>query len=282
MRTFFRLHPEFEPAFGRSLVTTSAPLMLNNFLNTIFFRTDVMMLQPLRGMEAVGFYSTAYKFIDGLLIIPSFFTLALFPVLSRYAQTSHDLLMQAYVRTVKVLLLIALPLTVGVALIAEQLILLFFGEAYAPSVRALQILIWFLPFSYINGVTQYVLIAVNQQRYLTGAFLLGAGFNLLANLLVIPIYGIEGAAAVTVVSELVLMVPFMRGIYRYVGPLPLASIGVRGIAAAAVMGLLLFPLRHVSFLALAPLGACIYLAMLLLLRAFDEEDRRLLRRLFAR
>ena len=268
--------------FSWSMVRTAFPLMLNNLLNTIFFRMDILLLQPMRGVEAVGYYSTAYKFIEGLLMVPSFFTLALFPTFARYAHSSQELLMQAYVRAVKGLLLVALPIAVGVTIVADQLITLFFGEAYAPAVQTLRLLIWFLPFSYVNGVTQYLLIAVDKQRYLTGAFLLGASFNLAANLIAIPIWGIEGAAAVTVLSEIVLLIPFLRGVYAYAGPLPLGDLGLRAVGAAALMAAVLVLVRDLPIWALVPLGSGVYVAGLMLLRVLDDEDRRLVRRILAR
>jgi len=37
-------------------------------------------------------------------------------------------------------------------------------------------MIWFLPFSFVNSVTQYVLIAIDQQRFLNQGFLIGVTF----------------------------------------------------------------------------------------------------------
>ena len=261
--------------FSWSLMGSSFPLMINQFLNTIFFRVDVLFLQALHGSAAVGYYSTAYKFVDGLIIIPSLFTLALFPVLSRHAAASPEALSRTHTRAVKLLLLVALPVSVGMTLISDQLILTFFGPDFAPSILALQVLIWFLPFSYVNGVTQYVLIAAGRQRFITVAFLIGTAFNIVSNLVLIPRYGLLGAAATTVLSELVLLGPFLWEIRRHAGPLPLGRLLLRPTVAALAMGLLLLPLRSWSMFLLAPMGLLIYAIALLLLGTFDEEDRKL-------
>lgn len=282
LRTFGR------PAFGasvpfqRQLIVTAFPLMINNFLSTLFFRIDVLLLQPIRGSESVGFYSTAYKFIDGLNFIPSFFTIALFPVMSRYAETAGDALQRSYEIGLKVLLLVSIPISVGACLLADQIILLFFGPEFAPSILALRILIWFLPFSYVNSITHYVLIAVNQQRFLTLAFLIGAGFNILGNLFAISIWGLAGAAVMTVASEIVLLVPFLYGIHKHVGAFPGLRLSVRPLLAAAAMGLTLYLLRTWSMFALVPLGALVYGVALLALGTFGSEDVQLVRRLVRR
>ncbi|MCL4369786.1 MAG: oligosaccharide flippase family protein, partial [Chloroflexi bacterium] len=220
-RHFFRPRPEFEVGLTRGILATSWPLMVNHLLATLFFRVDVLIMQAVRSSRELGYYSMAYKFIDGLNVIPSTFTFALFPVLSRYAVSSQGAFVRAYTMATKTLLLVSVPLAVGTALLAKDLVLLVGGEQYLPdSMIALQILIWFLPFSYINSVTQYVLIALEKQRYLTGCFVAGALFNLGANSLLIPRYGYIAASAVTVCSELVLLVPFMYGVRQRLGTLP--------------------------------------------------------------
>ena len=87
--------------------------MINNLLATIFFRIDVQILQPLKGDEVVGYYNAGYKYIDGLNIIPASFTLALFPLLSRYGATAKESMMRAYQASLRLLILVALPLSRG-------------------------------------------------------------------------------------------------------------------------------------------------------------------------
>ena len=93
---------------------------------------------------------------------------------------------------------------------------------------ALQILVWFLPWSFVNSVTQYVLIAVNQQRFLTLAFVIGVAFNVAANLILIPPFGYVAAAAVTVASEIVLLIPFYYAVRKHLGA---GSLGGAALAA---------------------------------------------------
>ncbi|MHB1413834.1 MAG: MATE family efflux transporter, partial [Chloroflexota bacterium] len=134
-------------------------------------------------------------FLDGLNIIPSTFTLAIFPLLSRYAASARDTLHRSYRLALKYLLIISFPIAVGTTLLATDIINFFAGPAYLPhSAIALQILIWFLPFSYVNSVTQYVLIALDEQRFITVSFLIAVPFNIVGNLIMIPLLGYGGAA----------------------------------------------------------------------------------------
>jgi O-antigen/teichoic acid export membrane protein len=259
--------------------------MLNNFLSSIFFRIDVMLLKALHGPAGDlvnGWYSTAYRFIDGLNIIPSFFTLAIFPIMARYAESAPDSLLRSYILSIKFLLIVSLPITVGTVVLADQIIFLFFTQDFANSVIALRLLILFLPFSYINSVTQYVLIALNQQRFLTLAFAVGALFNIAANLLLIPYYSFVGAAITTVLSELVLMAPFFYAVHKHLGSVPLLSLSLRPAVAAGIMGLVVWRLHGHNLLLVVPVGALVYFLGLLALRTFDAQDVAVLKGLKAR
>jgi O-antigen/teichoic acid export membrane protein len=282
-RYLFRPHLEYSGQMAGSIMTTSWPLMLNHLLATMFFRVDVLIMQATRSSRELGYYGTAYKFIDGLNIIPSTFTLALFPVLSRYASTARDSFLRAYTLAVKMLLILAIPLAVGIALLAEELVLLVGGDQYLPqSAIALQLLIWFLPFSYVNSVTHYVLIALNRQKYLTGCFVVGASFNLVANAILIPRYGYQGAAVVTVLSELVLLGPFLWDVRQRLGTLPSVGLVWRPLVGAIAMAGAIVVLRPIHPLMAVGAAPLVYGAVLLGLGTFDQDDREIARRLLGR
>ncbi|HZS02470.1 MAG TPA: polysaccharide biosynthesis C-terminal domain-containing protein, partial [Chloroflexota bacterium] len=274
---------EFGPAASLELARESYPFMLNDLLASLFFRLDSLLLRPLAGNAALGWYNAAYRVPDGLNVIPANFTLALFPLLARRGQDDPAALARVYRRALKVLLVLALPLATGIALLAEPLVYLVAGPAYVPeSVWVLRVLIWFLPFSFVNGVTQYVLIAVDRQRFLTVAFALATAFNLVANLVLIPTFSYLGAALVTVLSEVVLLGPFWWAVVRHLPPVSLLAVAWRPALAALGMGLVVAPLAAWSWLASIPVGAAAYFGLLLLLGTFDADDRALLHRLRGR
>jgi O-antigen/teichoic acid export membrane protein len=280
VRHCFRPHLEWDPKLGRWALKTSFPLMVNNFLATAFFRLDVLLLKPLRGDTAVGYYGAAYKYIDGLNIIPAYFTMAVFPLMSRYATSARDSLMRAYVLSLRLLLIIALPVAVGTFFISRGLILLLGGVQYLPDSQiALQLLIWFLPLSFVNSVTQYVLIAIDQQRFLTKAFVIGAGFNLVANLVAISLFGYRGAAVVTVLSEVALLVPFYYSVRRNLGPIPWLSLFWQPVAASLAMAAVLYAVHGLPWPLLIPIGGGVYLAVLWLIGGLRQPDMHLVWRL---
>jgi O-antigen/teichoic acid export membrane protein len=275
-----RLGTDIDLSFQRQMLDISFPLMINHLLATIFFRIDILLLKPMKGDTVVGYYGAALKYIDGLNVIPSFFTIAIFPLMSRYAASARESLLRAYILSLRLLLMLALPVAVGTPFIARELILILGGGEYLPhSMIALQLLIGFFPFSCINQVTQYVLIALDQQRFLTKAFVIGVAFNLIANLIFIPMYSYQAAAVIAILSEIALLIPFYYCVRRSLAPAPWLSIVWRPALASALMGAVMWLLRGLNVLLLIPSAAVIYLVALIAVGAFSGEEMELLKRL---
>jgi O-antigen/teichoic acid export membrane protein len=271
----FRPRYQSDPALRREMMGQSFPLMINHLLSTVFFRIDVFILKPIWGSQAVGYYSAAYKYIDGINVIPQYFTLAIFPLMSRFAADSRESLVRAYILSLRLLLALAIPLAVGTPFVARELILFLAGEKYLPdSMIVLQILIWFLPFSFINQVTQYVLIAINQQRALTRAFVIGVVFNTVTNLMFIPLYGYKAAAITTILSEWALLIPFYLLVRRHLCTVPWLEVVWRPALAAAAMGVVLWFIGDRNFGVTLLVGGVVYAGVLALVGGFVQQDMR--------
>jgi O-antigen/teichoic acid export membrane protein len=249
------------------------PLFVNQLLQGLFFWIDALLMLPLAGDLAAGTYAAAYKVSQGAGIISSSVTLALFPRLSREADLSG-----AYRMALRALLQIAFPLTAGTALLAAPIVTLVGGRSYLPdSATALAILICYLPLSYTNGLTQYVLIAAGKQRLLTLAFAAALVFNLGANVLLIPRFSYIGAAWVTVVSELILLIPFQLVAGRVASGVSLIAEARIPLLATLLMAPVVWWLRDaVHPIAAIPVGAAVYAVGLWALGGIDSSERRLL------
>ena len=96
--------------------------MLDYLLATVFWRIDVWILKPLAGDLSVGLYSVGIKYLDGLNIIPSVFTLAIFPLMSRYAKRDGNNLLRSYILSLRLLIMISLPLAMVITCLATPLV----------------------------------------------------------------------------------------------------------------------------------------------------------------
>jgi O-antigen/teichoic acid export membrane protein len=223
-------------ALIREMVFASWPLMLNNLLAGLFYKIDVTLLQPMKGPEVVGQYSTAYKWLDALGIVPSLFTMALLPIMSRQAKEDKAGLERNYHFAVKLLVSLALPIAVVTTFLANALIGALGGARYLPDgAIALQLMVWFFPVGWINSLTNYVLIALDQQRAMRWAFAAGVGFNIVANLLFIPLFSYKAAAIITILSEVVLLVGFYILLRKALAPVNWFALLWKLVGAAGVM-----------------------------------------------
>ncbi len=273
-RLFFR--PRFELDWGlqRTMARESFPLMLNHLLATLFFKIDVPLLHTIRGEREVGWYTTAYKFIDAFNIIPSFFTLALFPLMSRQALEDRHGLRRNYTLSVKLLVGLALPLALVTTALSRILVGLLAGGEFLPEgALALSLIVWSIPIGWINSLTNYLLIALDQQRNLTRAFFLALIFNMVANLIFLPRYGFPAAAIITIFSELFEGLAFYWFLRQALGPVPwgrlLWKLGAAGGAMAVVTGALWAVHSALAVLA----GLVVYAAGVWALRVFGPQER---------
>ncbi len=181
-----------------------------------------------------------------------------------------------------------MPVSAGTLFVAYDLINFLGGPRFLPDgAIALQILVWFLPFSYINGLTQYVLIAINRQRSITWAVVIAALANISLNILLIPAFGYVASASLTILTELILLVPFCLIMRRALGPgaVQLLAVSWRpvistGGMALALGGLALAGIHH--FVVTITVGGLVYLSGLVLTRAVTGEDIALLKRVVRR
>ena len=282
-RDFFAPRLRWDQPTARHMLQQAFPLMLNGLLINIFFRFDQFIIEHYRRND-VQVYEAAYKVINVTQIITPSVVLALFPAMARAAIHDRPALTRQYRLAVKLLLVLSLPLVAGTIVLATPLInIITLGKnGYLPySAWALTILILYLPFSFINGVTQYVLIAMNRQGRLAWAIGATALFNVAANLLVVPAIGIYGAALVTVLSEIVLLVPFLRWAGEALGPVALrpGPTSVRLALAGAGLAVTTAGLSAAGLGGLPALagGAIVYSGGLLALGVVSPSEQAMLR-----
>jgi len=297
-RTLFVPEWKWDWPLQKWMFSNSGPLMINHLLATIFWRIDLWILRPLAGSAAIGLYSVGLKYLDGLNIIPSVFTMAVFPLMSRYARRDQegsggsDNLLRAYILCLRLLVIVCLPIAMVTTLVARDLIYLVGGAEYLDvtetfhflghaltvpwggSALALRVIIWSIPIGFVNSITQYVLIAVHQQRYLTKAFVIGVIFNVVGNLIFIPGFGYIGAAVVTILSEFSLLFPFYASVKRHVGVVPWWSIFWGPAVALGLMGVVAYGLVGVGLNAwlAAAIGLVGYGVGLMVTGVFQQRD----------
>jgi O-antigen/teichoic acid export membrane protein len=262
----------------------SWPLLVNALLVSLFFRVDVFIIAAYRGDAALGIYDAAYKLINLMTIIPAYATLAVFPLMTQRANDARALARAQRVTTYT-LITIAWVLVFSLTALSDVAVRILAGQAYLPEAALLlRILIWFAPISFVNGVFQYVLVAMNEQRRLVPAFMAAVTFNFAANMALVPLYGARASAALTIATEIVILVALILVSRGTVVRIDLQGIALRiwrpsvaGIAATAVA----LALREQPLLAIAA-STAVFAVVALGVRVVGEEEKDLFHRLRAR
>lgn len=184
------------------LLRKSRHYILSAMMITIFAQTDRIMLKLMMGESAVGYYSAA----AGCATLSAFVFVAIIdsarPTILEARQTSMDSFQQRLKTLYAVIIILALLQSVVITVLAKYVILIMYGAEYGPSVAALQIIVWFTTFSYMGAVRDIWILAEKKQQYLWIINLSGAAANVILNAMLIPVYGINGAAIASLVTQI--------------------------------------------------------------------------------
>ena len=195
--------PKLSFSWGRAreMLSRSKHYIISGMMVTIFQQTDKLMLKNMVNDAATGHYSAAIACAG----ISSFVFAAIIdsyrPVILEAKKNSEA----AYERHVSTLFSIVFYLSllqcVLMTLLAKPMILILYGEEYSASIIALQIVVWYVTYSYFGSVRNIWVLAEEKQKYLWVINLVGALGNVVLNLCLIPIWGILGAAAASLATQ---------------------------------------------------------------------------------
>jgi O-antigen/teichoic acid export membrane protein len=165
-------------------------------------------------------------------------------------------------------------------MLASFLIGVLGGAEFLPDgAIALRIVIWSIPVGWINSVTNYTLIALGLERVQVRAFIAGVLFNLVANLILLPLYSYRAAAVTTILSEVVLLAIFNVYLQRRMPHMRWLNLLWRPLVATALMGAGFLAGGLVSPAMGLLVALPVYPLALWLLGAVGEEERLVLQSL---
>jgi O-antigen/teichoic acid export membrane protein len=159
-------------------------------------RVDVLLVLGLRGVRDAGLYAVASQFGDLLLIFPA----ALGYVMFRRGSTSTAEHWTDALRSIRWAAIAGLAAALVLEVIASDVVRLLFGARYQPSVAAVRLLLPGIVVLSVQSVISAYVASRGRPRVVLFAWLAGATFGLVADLIVIPTAGIRGAALVSTLS----------------------------------------------------------------------------------
>lgn len=241
------------------------------FLTASLYHTDVILIQSFTASGETGLYKSALVVTSFLLFVPEAVQIVLLHSTSELwrdglRERISDIASQVVRFTFAGTLLLAL----GLSALAEPFVILYFGESFRQAVRPL---LWLLPGTVGFAIARPI-YAIGQGKGDLRPLVLATGgaavINLGLNLVLIPQYGIEGAAIATTVGYGSMLVFHALAAYR-IGFAPLRDfrvgrITVSGLIAAlpihALAALIKDPV--VSLFVIPPLGCAVYVTAVIM------------------
>lgn len=285
---FFRRPPlRIHAGRWRAIVRDAMPFGLQELFAQVLFRIDIVLLSLYTSSAVVGWYGASYRLLEASLFVSWSVASAVMPMFSYLGEDTRPSLSTVYEKSVKFLLALTVPIGVVLVVEAEALIELIYGlERFDPSVGALRLLGGALILYAVTHLTGALVLARRRGGPFVWATAGVALLNVALNLVLIPRLSLDGAAAATLISELVLVVLALVLAQRLLGRLRLMAMASGPLVAGAAMGIVMIALNGELLLTL-PLGT---LAYLLVLCAFEfrrfredaEVARSILRRRTAR
>ena len=228
--------------YWRRLLAGSLALGLAIALSQVYFRVDTVIVALLRSSEEVGYYGAAYKFVELAVLVPGAVGVSMFPPLARFVATGDPRANGLIQKSFDVLLVTAVPVMVLMLAYPEDMVSITAGDQFREAATAVRILAPFALFAFVGGVLWRVLMAADKDRMLLAMAVFILAVNIALNLVFVPLYGFEAAAAITVASEALVLIPIAYGVWRE-GRLPNLRYGAAIALAAAAMAatILLLP-----------------------------------------
>lgn len=208
----------------RTLFIVSFPMFLSGMMVTVIAQTDVVMLGILATVQDVGVYSIVMK----LATLNSFMLASINAIIATkfsglHAKGDSDALNVLAVRSSKLIFWSTLPITLGLVLLGVPVLALF-GETFVSGYVPLLLL---LVGQFVNsaaGSVAYFMNMTGSQAVYNYIMMVGALLNIMLNLMLIPPFGIVGAAAASAISIVFWNAASLVYIYRrdgfYLGYLP--------------------------------------------------------------
>jgi O-antigen/teichoic acid export membrane protein len=254
------VRPRFvlDPSLAGPLMRAAAPIGLAGIAGVVLFRVDTVMLAAFKPDSVVGNYGAAYRLFESTLFLSWAVGAAAYPVYSRRRGAA---VAGVYERSLKLVVALTLPFAVGAAVLGDQVVHVLYGSDFETAGKALQLLspaIVLFGVSYLAG---YLLVSQDRPGVMTALYSVVALENILANLVLIPVWSLYGAAVGTSISELLAATALVWAARRAGGTLSAARAFAGPACAAGAAALAMLALRDEVAAAITG-GAVAYAAVL--------------------
>lgn len=184
------------------LFSKSKYYIISAMMVTIFAHTDRIMLKLMIDDAAAGYYSAAVSCAGMSSFVFSAIIDSARPAILKNYNVNKNAFEKNTIILYRIVLYLALLQSIVMTVLAGLFINILYGEAYTPAIGILQIIVWYCMFSYYGGAKDIWILAEGKQKYLIYLNIGGVIANITLNFLLIPLYGSEGAAIASLITQI--------------------------------------------------------------------------------
>lgn len=268
----------------KPVLVAAFPFFLAAVFVKIYSYVDSFTLKAVIGDSAVGLYSVAYKLTYAFQFLPLAFIGALYPRFSSVANDPVEL-KRTFLHAQWYLALLVAPIVFGIAALAPELIHAVYGSAYAASTMALTILIFVLIPIFFDFPVGALLNATGMQMTKTRIMGVTMVINFIANMILIPMFGIPGASISAIMSFVAM---FGMGVWALRRKILVSfnewtqTVGGFILAGFAMMIVVLLLKTVMPWMMTIPIGAVVFALLAVVTKSLTKEHLAQAKRLLKR
>jgi O-antigen/teichoic acid export membrane protein len=263
----------------KELFSYSWPMIFFGVIFTLYSWIDSLIIGFFMNAEAVGIYNAAVPIASLLSIVPLLFIHLLFPLITKEYSRNNPRMIEGLTKQVgKWIFMLDLPILVIMILFPGAIINILFGQEYMPAESSLRFLSIGVFFYSLFVISENLLSMAGKSKITLLNITIASIFNFVLNIILVPKYGIEGAAFSTMVSYLLWGLLSLYQAKKYTSIFPFKKDIIKIFFAIIIPAIVLFftrqiiPINLFTMFLQGILFILLYLVILLLSKSLDKND----------
>ena len=195
---------KIDKAKGIEVLSESYHFILSGLMAATYSQMDRIMIGSMMSDYDVGLYTTATAICGMWLFVPNAIINSFRPKILELKKEGNE---EHYERRLEQLysfiIWLCIFVSIAVCVLGNLVIRILYGEAYIGAASALRIAIWYETFAMIGTARGIWILCENKNKYVKYYLGIGAVVNLVLNYVMIPIWGINGAAIATLITQII-------------------------------------------------------------------------------
>jgi O-antigen/teichoic acid export membrane protein len=210
IRNTIVLRPYIDKKILQELAKIALPIGFTAALSMLYFKIDTIMLSVMKTTTDVGIYGLAYNVLDNILMFWALFMASVFPLLSKFYGAHDPTNFRRLLKKTFIILVCLATVIIFFGNIFNYFIIrILAGSKLFSSMEPLRILLWSVPFLFINNIFYNIIVSFGKTQFLIHPLLISLIINILLNLYAIPRFGYIGASYTTVITEFITMIVYL-------------------------------------------------------------------------